>query len=354
MSALPPFACQHTPNFPELLEQLNCTLVISTFQAGKLIFLGPKNGEQLIQLPRTFNSPMGVAIKDNKLALATKDEVLMLRNSEELAKTYPNAPDKYDAFFKPMASYHTGQLDIHDLHFGNDKLWAVNTSFSCLCTINDDFSFTPRWKPKFISKLESEDRCHLNGLAMDGVRPKYVTGLGSGNTAQSWRGNITKGGVLIDIETDELICNDLSMPHSPRIYDSQLYVLLSAGQKLISVDPNSGKKEDVVHIPGFVRGMCKVQDYIFIATSKLRKNSSTFKHLEIADNANEASITAIHLPTGSIVAKMSYLTSVDEIYDIQILEGYTRPNIINKDQGLHLQGLITPENTFWAKESNKN
>ena len=350
MSAHPPFSCQFSSNFPELLMQLHCTLVVSTYQAGKLIFISPKDDESLVQLPRTFNKPMGLAIKGDRMAVATKSEVITFTNSKELAATYPKGPNKYDSFYLPMATYYTGQVDLHDLHFGSDGLWGVNTSFSCLCLIDDKYSFTPKWQPHFITDLVSEDRCHLNGLAMENGKPRYVSGLGSGNSRQSWRENITKGGIVMDIEANEIIAQGLAMPHSPRIYDGKLFVLLSADQKLICIDPKDGSVEDVAHVPGFVRGMTRVGDYVFIATSKLRKNSSTFKHLEIAEKANEASISAIHLPTGAFMGKFTYLSSVDEIYDIQVLDGMLRPNIANTLTQTHLSGLIIPDKTYWSVE----
>lgn len=346
---LQPFSCTFTPNFPELLQQLKCSLALSTFQAGKVIFISPKNENELVQVTRTFHSPMGIAIKGDKLAVATKSEVIIMKNSKELAKTYPKFPDTYDAFYLPMATYYTGNVDLHDMHYIGNKLCAVNTSFSCISVIDDEFSFTPIWKPKFISELASEDRCHMNGLAVDGDKLKYVSALGDGDSVQAWRENITEGGVIIDIESNETIAKGLAMPHAPRVYNGKLYVLLSAAQKLVEINPENGQTTDVAHIPGFVRGMSKIGDYLFVATSKLRKNSSTFKHLDIADKANEATISAVHLPTGSVVAKLTYHMSVDEIYDVQILEDIVRPNIANTLKDTHLKGLITPQSTFWAK-----
>src|SRR5690606_9585951 len=132
-------------------------------------------------------------------AIATKNEVVKLVASKELAYHYPNQPGKYDQLYVPRATYYTGAVDIHDMAFGEEGLWAVNTSFSCLCLIDDQYSFIPKWRPRFISALMSEDRCHLNGLAMAKGRPKYVTMLGMGDGAQSWRENIVRGGALIDV-----------------------------------------------------------------------------------------------------------------------------------------------------------
>jgi len=37
--SLAPFSCQYTPQVPELLQHLNCSIAISTYQAGKIVFI---------------------------------------------------------------------------------------------------------------------------------------------------------------------------------------------------------------------------------------------------------------------------------------------------------------------------
>ncbi len=351
--AYPPFSCQYTPQIPELLQRLNCSIAISTYQAGKLIFLSPKDENSLVQLPRHFDKLMGIAqdVENDKLALACKDEVVVFANSKDLAKHYPKSPHKYDALYMPRVTYHTGPLDIHDLSFGrNGDLYAVNTLFSNIVKIDDNYNFTPYWKPPFIDALVSEDRCHLNGMALEQGLPKYVTAFNQGNTMQSWRENITKTGVVMDVESNEVVIEGLPMPHSPRIFGGNLYVLLSATGELVKVDPSSGKYDVVVKVDGFVRGMSLHKDYLFIGLSKLRQNSSTFGKLEFAKKATHAGILVVHLPTGSVAGKITYLSSLDEIYDVHILPETIRPNILNTKTPDFNNGIMTPDATFWAKK----
>jgi uncharacterized protein (TIGR03032 family) len=352
--SLAPFACQYTSQVPELLMRLGCTLAITTYQAGKLVLISAKDENSLVQLPRTFDKPMGIAEdkEKDKLALACRDSVHVFSNSKDLAAFYPPAPQKYDALYMPRLTYHTGQVDIHDLNFGKDgKLYAVNTLFSCLISLDDEYNFTPYWKPWFVDKIVSEDRCHLNGMAMQDGLPKYVTAFNTGNTAQSWRENITSTGVIMDVTTNEVVVEGLAMPHSPRIYNGELYCLLSATGELIKVDTDNGTYETVIKLDGFVRGMDLYQDYLFVGLSKLRKNSSTFAKLDFADEANEAGIVIVHLPTASIAGKISYQTSLDEIYDVHVLANKLRPNILNTLKPEHKLGITIPNSTFWAKQS---
>lgn len=349
-----PFSCEYTPQFAELLYRLNCTIALSTYQAGKLVLLSPKSEESVIQLPRTFPKVMGIAqnSKGNKLALACEKDVQIFTNAPDLAEFYPKSPKKYDALFMPRMTYHTNALDLHDLSFGeNEDLYAVNTLFSCLIKLDSDHNFTPVWKPKWVDRIQGQDRCHLNGMAMSNGRPKYVTAFNTGNTPQSWRENITSSGVLVDVTTDEIICEGLPMPHSPRIFKDELYVLLSATGELARIDKDKQKYEVIKGFGGFVRGMDLIGDYLFVGISKIRKSSTTFGKLSFPKSSNQAGIVAVHLPTGSVVARLNYLASVDEIYDVNILPGIVRPNILNRLTDTYQLGVSIPGQSFWAKTS---
>lgn len=352
-----PFSCSYSSNVAELLTRLNCSLAISTYQAGKLIFISPKDEEHLIQLPRTFNKPMGIAldVERGKLGLACKTSVEIFQNSKDLADYYPKGPGKYDGLFMPRLSYNTAAIDIHDLRFGeNGEIYGVNTLFSCIIKLDDQYNFTPYWSPKFISKITSEDRCHLNGMAMLNGKPKYASMFNQGDTKQSWRENVTKTGTIIDIETDEVLFDNLPMPHSPTIINGKLYVLLSATGQLMRLDPETKTQDEVINLNGFVRGMGQIGDYLFIGLSKLRKNSSTFAHLKIADSANYCGIAIVHLPTGSHCGEIKYHTSVDEIYDVEVLPNMTRPNILNNQMPESKLGVSIPGQTYWAKMNKDN
>jgi hypothetical protein len=100
--------------------------------------------------------------------------------------------------------------------------------------------------------------------------------------------------------------------------------------------------------------MTMVGDYLFVAQSKLRQNSSTFAKLDFAEKANQCGIVAVHLPTGSIVGSIIYKSSVDEIYDIHALPNYLRPNILNTKTEDYTLGLTTPRATYWAQKHKQN
>jgi uncharacterized protein (TIGR03032 family) len=346
---LAPFSCTYSPNIPELLQQLNCSLAISTYQAGKVIFISPRDRDHLVQLPRQFSKPMGMALQANKMALATQHEVVVLVNNAELAQTYPKQPNVYDGLFMPRSTYYTGELDIHDLHWTAQGLLAVNTRFSCLAYIDENFSFTPFWKPAFISNLTPDDSCHLNGVAMEGDVPRFVTILGKTSDPQGWRQTKATGGCLIDVNTHEILAEKLPMPHSPRVYDGKVYVLLSATGELAEIDFENKGYRVLKRLDGFVRGLDRIGDYIFIGLSKLRQTSTAFADLPIAQRSIFCGIVAMHLPTLSIAGYIKYENSVEEIYDVKVLPGMMRPGILNLEKPESRLALSTPSKTYWAQ-----
>ncbi len=349
MAPPPPFSYTYTPNIPELLQGLNCSVAISTYQTGKVVIFSAQDQNQLIQLPRTFAKPMGMAKKGNKWAIATNDSVIITGNAPGLATNYAPNPNVYDSLYVPRASYYTGPLDMHDIQFTNQGLLGINTMFSTLVNIDEDFSFKPVWTPRFISALKPEDRCHLNGLAVEPQtnKPKYISALGQGDTPREWKEGMLNGGVLIDIDSNEIILSNLPVPHTPRIYGKELFMLLSATGELVKVNVESGTYDIIAQVNGFARGMDRIGDYLFIATSKLRPNSSLFKEAPVAKRSVNCGITIIYLPTGQPCGYINYQTSVEELYDLVLLEGNMRPNILNLEKGVHKTSVITSEEVFW-------
>ncbi|MFK7932815.1 MAG: TIGR03032 family protein, partial [Saprospiraceae bacterium] len=324
------------------------SIAISTFQAGKVILFSATDANNLQQLPRSFEKAMGMCVQDRRMAVATKNEVVVLADASGLAKNYA-APSNYDALYLPRAVYYVGEVDIHDMAWGQQGLYAVNTRFSCLSLINDQYSFLPIWKPPFITQFTPSDLCHLNGMALgsDG-RPKYVTMLGSTTEPKGWRAGVLQDGLVMDVTCNEMVLNHLAMPHSPRLYDGDLYLLLSAKGEIIRANLTNNTYDVVTRLAGFVRGMARRGDYIFVGMSKLRKNASTFRDLPIAEEAIYCGVEIIHLPTGNVVGNIRYQASVEEIYDVQIVPDRTRPSILNHQTDEHKRALNTPQIDFWS------
>ena len=163
----------HTSNFPDLLRHFNITLAVTTYQAGKLILLRPE-GDKLNTHFRSFSRPMGMAVNREHFHVGCRREIYKYVNIPEVADKI-ESPKQHDAVYVRRSMHTTGEIDIHEMAYGNEGLWFINTRFSTLCTLHENFSFVPRWKPEFITRLVPEDRCHLNGLCMENGVPRYVT-----------------------------------------------------------------------------------------------------------------------------------------------------------------------------------
>lgn len=344
------FHITYDKSVAELLITLKSVIAISTYQAGKVIFLGAKNESLLNQTPVSFKKPMGIALLDNKMAIATLDEIQIYSNSTMLAKQFPYSEEDFDALYLPRATYYCGETDLHDLHFAKGGLWAINTRFSCISSYDINYSFTPRWKPPFITNLMPEDRCHLNGMATIDSVPAFVTALGKTNVKEGWRENITKGGVLMKVPSGEIVLDNLAMPHSPRIINNELYLLLSATGEIIKCDVERKTYEVIFKVAGFIRGMAFYKNYLFVGLSKLRKSSKTFSKLPVTELSNYAGVMVIDLKNRRKIGEIKYNKTVEEIFDVQIIPNTMNPGLINTNDDRHKLAVTTKNNSFWKKE----
>lgn len=335
---------------PRFLYEMNISIMLSTYQAGRIVIIGSNDGVQLHQIPIGFKKPMGVAIEGSKLAVACLDELQFFSNNENIAKTLKINEKNFDTAYVQRAIYNTSNLDIHDIEFGEGVLWGVNTLFSCLCTFDINYSFRPKWKPSFITELVPEDRCHLNGMVLQDGLPKYVTALSSSNEKEGWRKDISKTGVLLEVPSSKVLLDQLSMPHSPILVDGNVYLLESGNGNLIKYNPEKGTKEVVYNFNKFVRGMSHHNGILYIGTSKIRLSSKTFNELDVKDNSTEAGLILFDLNYKHIIGELYYNDTVEEIYDVKIVEGFKKPVIINKLEEKYKDIIVFPKNVFWKKE----
>jgi uncharacterized protein (TIGR03032 family) len=314
-------------SFVALLEQLRASLLVSTYQANKLLAVRA-SGQGLSTLVRTFDKPMGLAVDGSRLALGTRKEVWFLRNAPDIAPRVEPV-GTHDACYLPRSSHVTGDIGIHEVAWGGDELWLVSTRFSCLATVNPDYSFVPGWRPPFISALAAEDRCHLNGLAIVDGRPKYVTALGTTDVRDGWRADKPRGGCIMDVPSGEFVTRGLSMPHSPRWHDGKLWVLESGTGSVVLVDRATGQRDTVVQLPGFTRGWAFAGPYAFVGLSKIR-STSAMDGVPLAKWRDQlkCGIAVVDLRSGQTIGLLEFQTAVEEIFDVQLLPGLRFPEVI--------------------------
>ena len=340
------FRFTQTDSFVPLLQQLGASLLVSTYQANKLLAVRA-SGRGLSTLVRTFDKPMGLAVDASRLAIGSRYQVWFLRNAPDIAPRVEPA-GTHDACFVPRSSQITGDIGVHEIAWSADELWMVSTRFSCLCTPSPDYSFVPRWRPPFITGLSADDRCHLNGLAMVSDEqgkpvPRYVTALGTTDTPHGWRAEKPRGGCIIDVPTGEFIAHGLSMPHSPRWHDDKLWVLESGTGSVVLVDRATGQRETVSQLPGFTRGWGMIGPYAFVGLSKIRKTSA-MDGVPIAERRDvlKCGIAVLDLRSGQTIAFLEFQTAVEEIFDVQLLPAVRFPEVIGFQQETINHTFIVP------------
>ena len=237
---------------PAWLAEHQVSLALTTYQAGRLFFIGRKPDGGLRAHERLIEHCQGLWTDGD--TLWTSGKAMIWRFANDLAPDARTAKGA-DRRFAPREGRVTGAIDVHDIGVGDVGEGAsgpifVATAFNCLATISDTASFRPLWRPPFISALVGEDRCHLNGLAMDGPRPAFVTAVSRSDVADGWRDRRRDGGVVVDVASGEIVASGLSMPHSPRLHEGRLWLLNSGRGELGWVDPASGAFTPAAFCPG--------------------------------------------------------------------------------------------------------
>ena len=311
--------------FAPLLKRLGASLAVSSYQMGSLLLMGNMPDGRLSLNERHFQRTMGIKYEGGSLWLATLFQLIRLEN---MLAPGQQVNGIYDTSFMPRATFNTGAIDVHDIGILADgRPLFVNTKFNCLATLSEKHSFTPVWKPAFISAIAAEDRCHLNGLAMENGKPRYVTCVSETDSNDAWREQRESGGIVIDVRTNEIICRGLSMPHSPRLHEGKLW-LLNAGRGELGYVENK-KFVPVAFTPGFGRGLALMGGYAFIGLSKPRYHHFEGLALDtlLTEKKQEAfcGVQVVELASGKVVEWFRAEGTVQEIFDVALLPGIRCP-----------------------------
>jgi uncharacterized protein (TIGR03032 family) len=303
------------------------SLAFSSYQSGRLVLVGAMANGTVSLHQQRYDRAMGLCWVPGRLYLATRLHIFRLENVLPASQL---SQSEFDVALMPREAYTTGNIDVHEMAVDADgRLIFVNTLYSCLATVDRTHSFRPIWKPKFISQLASEDRCHLNGLGMSNGRPKYVTAVGQTDTADGWHGRPLPRGVVIDVGTDRVVTDELSMPHSPRAVDGRIYALDSGRGFLVEIDPATGKLTDVAFCPGFLRGLAIVGNFAVVTVSKPRHGGFTDLPIEREMDVRMATpmcgVLIIDLRHGDIVEWVKLEGDVTELFTVEVMPGVVCP-----------------------------
>ncbi|MDO6423153.1 TIGR03032 family protein [Saccharophagus degradans] len=377
------FGCEYSANLPKIFQSLNISLAFTSYQAGRLMLVR-SDSESLDVNFKSFVRPMGLTATENGFTLGVYTQVIQFHREDGLInklkmplqrieddvtakkvaptpeeqislnvgkgfsdeenkkikeekeafdeyqnKLYEPVDSRVDACFIVRSSHYTGMINIHDIEWGDEGLWVVNSSFSCVSTLDPNYSFVPRWKPPFISDLAPEDRCHLNGMTLKDGKPAFVTTFSKFDTPNKWRKNTVFDGTLIDVSSNEIVVDGLAMPHSPRWHNGKVYFCNSGLGQLCCYDPKTRVSRVLAEVQGFTRGIDFVGNILILGLSKVRE-STVEKPAPLAEKYAEtfSGIWLFNLADNTEIGHLKFTGNVDQIYDVAVIPDCTFPEVI--------------------------
>ncbi|MBQ4864278.1 TIGR03032 family protein [Pseudoalteromonas sp. MMG013] len=362
------FSSTYSDNLPKILAQLGISLLATSYHSQRLIVVRSQVGKLETKL-KAFPRPMGLYADDNRITLGTLNQVIDFKKTKSGHRAiidgefdnYEALPSKLqdselkeltqfryelseqvqsvksaDSLFVERASLSTGLINAHDIAWGTEGLWVVNSVFSCLCKLSPDYSFVAAWRPEFISELKPDNRCHLNGMAMlDGI-PRYATAFSESDTAEGWRDEIGSHGVLIDVVENKIVKAGISMPHSPRCHLGKVYYCASGDGAIHVYDPEADTTRVLAELPGFTRGMTFFGDLMIVGTSTLRTSDGkmNFTGNERLLGENQCGIWLLDINNGKVISCLTFSGDVKQIYDIAIVTSSTAPEVLQSSDAL--------------------
>ncbi len=332
------------------LAGLGVSFAFTSYQSNLLYMVGVKPDGGINIHQTTVPRPMGLCHDgQNGLSMVAGPQIVHFQNVLNQGEVIN---ELFDAGFLPRRTELTGSLDAHDLGLDSEgRALLVNTRYNCLARPHPRHAFEEVWRPPFISALVDEDRCHLNGLAMEDGVPRYVSAVSRSDTIDGWRDRRAEGGVIIDVQSGNVVCEGLSMPHSPRLVDGRLWVLNSGSGELGEVvlgSDGTGRFEPVMFCPGFLRGLCVVGQFAFIGLSKPRykrfEGLDLDRRLQEADSEPWCGVQVIDLGRRACVDWLRIDGAVAELYDLAVLPGKRCPMAVSPGSS-EAASLITLDTT---------
>ena len=337
----PPYSLAASDGFAAWLHAENIALAVTTYQIGKMFLIGAPAPDRLSVTERSFERCLGIAVSGQSLTLAGLNAITRFQNVVPAGRVM----EGHDAVYVPRTSWYTGDVFAHDVGvLPSGRPVFINTLFSCLATVDESASFRPVWRPKFISVLAPQDRCHLNGLAMQDGIPRYVTAAGQGDTPRAWSETRAEGGCVIDIASGEIMAGGLCMPHSPRLADGVLYLCNAGTGELGMVEPESGRFVPIAFCTGFTRGLALHGRNALVGLSlprnKVFAGLPLDERLKREDRAPDCALQVIDLSSGGVAHWLRLGGVVQELYDIAVLPGVRAPMVVGFAQD-QINRLIT-------------
>jgi uncharacterized protein (TIGR03032 family) len=322
------FEATASPGLASWLDEQQVSLAF-TNSAARLFMVGLQDDGQLSIHDSAFTGCLGLATAGvNTIYMATRYQIWRLENALR-----PGQLDGgYDRLYVPQSAYTTGNLQMHDLAVDRTgQVVFINTLYNCLATVSERHSFTPLWRPPFISALAAGNRCHLSGLALRDGLPAFATSATRTDVPDAWRDQRRTGGTLLDIATSEVVASGLCMPDSPRWYRDRLWLANAGSGEFGWIDLATGRFEALARCPGILRGLCFVGEHAILGVSMpqpddLYSGLALDDYLHESGTAPRCGLLILNLRTGALDHWLFFAgKNTRQIYDVIALPGVRRP-----------------------------
>ena len=238
--------------FANWLTARNASLAFTSYQTGQLFLVGVMANNRVSFHQSHFPRAMGLHVDGGRIYLVSNVNVWRLEN---VLGPNQRANQHFDTFYMPRNAQYTGDLDGHEIALdASRRIVFVNTKFSCLAVPTRGLLLPS----EFIGIAERTGAIARIGVAMLRRACRDVSG---------WRDRRWEGGVIIDVQSNEVIVDDLSMPHSPRVHEGALWVLDSGRGYLVKIDIATKARTDIAFCPGFLRGLAFAGRFAIVTTS---------------------------------------------------------------------------------------
>lgn len=332
-----------TDTFLSILEKLNITLFITREYEHLLLALSVKKGK-LLQSFVTLPHPTGITVDrgKNKLYVAatrSPNQIIEfgVMNGLNTRSDFKIGNEDVSYLIPTRTKYFPGMYYFHDIAMVGDSLYATSVGQNAVVKVDltHNKPDSPQWWPKCIEENKvpnfTANFIQLNSIgAGESISDSFFS-ASSKKISKRRPGHLNyptnKEGVIFSGKTREVYGDGLTRPHSVRLYNNKVWVDNSGYGEVGYID--DGKFTPIVKINGWTRGLCIIEDFLFVGSSMIIP-----KYFHYAPGLNlenqTCGIYVIDLKKGKIIGKILWPYG-NQVFSIEwinakITQGFTFEN----------------------------
>jgi uncharacterized protein (TIGR03032 family) len=321
--------------FVAWLDEVDVALAVT--HANKVVTLG-RHGDDLLVRAGRYDQVTALAAGDaGELWLGLTSQLWRLEN----AVPGGSDADGVDHRYVPRVGSMIGRALPVDIAVTDQGVCIASAALSCLARPDPLQGLVPLWAPPFVRALTADVRCGLSGVAVRDGRPSAVTCHGATDAADAWRAARADGGVVVDVDSNEIVAHGLSVPQSPRWHDGHLWFVQSGTGTLGYLDGE--ELVEVVRVDGYVQALCFAGGHAVVGTSGSRWDELVAGlpvGERLAGRRPLTGVFVVDLRRGEVVHEVRFDGTAREIADIVAIPTGRHVEFASPD-GLHAQELVT-------------